>query len=72
MGTISSLFFKIIDDETIGASKSPGMILSGQREDKNQNTDSNYKFSRFCHFTLKMDKRLIILQLISYPKKIQK
>jgi hypothetical protein len=45
------------------------MILSGQREDKNKDTDSNYKFIRICHFTSTMDERLIILQFIPYPKK---
>lgn len=44
MGTMRSLSFKIIDDEKIGAFKSPGMKPSGQYEDKNQDADSDYKF----------------------------
>jgi len=47
MGTIRSPFFKIIDDEKKGAFKSPGMKPSGQDEDKNQDTDSDYEFSVF-------------------------
>ena len=47
MGTIRSPFFKIIDDEKKSAFKSPGMKPSGQDEDKNQDADSDYKFSIF-------------------------
>jgi len=47
MGTIRSPFFQIFDDENIGAFKSPGMKLSGQNEDQNQDTDSDYEVSIF-------------------------
>ena len=72
MGTVCSLIVEIIDDKAIGASKTPGMILSGQDKDQNQDTDAEYELGGFCHFSLKMDIFLIILQLTFYPKTKQK
>ena len=63
-----AMCLKIFNNKDIGPLYFPGMKSSGQDEDKNQDTDSDYEFSVFWHFTLKMDKLHIILQLTFYPK----